>query len=148
MPFLLRTAHSHADMTTSGSMLGLVVLALQHHPQLDRMMCRSDQNAVKASHDQHFTFQTSSGPSTHQSSEAPTHPWSVSNPRFLATPIASQPPTLTMHASAAAAPVGSGSAMPSAIPPAQHMALSHPSPEANTAIPAAVPTPPGPGQPC
>ncbi|DBB18003.1 TPA: hypothetical protein ACH3X3_003000 [Trebouxia sp. C0006] len=72
--------------------------------------------------------------------QAPTHPWSVSNPRFLATPTASQPPTLTMHASAAAAPVGPGSASASSsIPPAQHMAMSQPASEANTAIPAIVP---------
>ena len=71
---------------------------------------------------------------------APTHPWSVSNPRFLATPTASQPPTLTMHASAAAAPVGPGSASASSsIPPAQHMAMSQPASEANTAIPAIIP---------
>ncbi|KAL0028584.1 hypothetical protein WJX79_003521 [Trebouxia sp. C0005] len=88
----------------------------------------------------------SSNPDPAKSSEeefsfqAPTHPWSVSNPRFLATPTASQPPTLTMHASAAAAPVGPGSASASSsIPPAQHMAMSQPASEANTAIPAIVP---------
>ena len=73
-------------------------------------------------------------------SDTPTHPWSVSNPRFLATPTASQPPTLTMHASAAAAHVGPGSASTSSsIPPSQHMAMSQPSPESNSAIPAVVP---------
>ncbi len=90
--------------------------------------CRSSKPNPASSSGEDFSFQ------------APTHPWSVSNPRFLATPTASQPPTLTMHASAAAAPVGPGSASASSsIPPAQHMAMSQPASEANTAIPAIVP---------
>ena len=90
--------------------------------------CRSSKPDPGNSSGEDFSFQ------------APTHPWSVSNPRFLATPTASQPPTLTMHASAAAAPVGPGSASASySIPPAQHMAMSQPASEANTAIPAIVP---------
>ncbi|KAL3140747.1 hypothetical protein ABBQ32_005301 [Trebouxia sp. C0010 RCD-2024] len=81
---------------------------------------------------------------SHTSSAVPpAHPWSVTNPRFLATPTGSQPPTLTMQASAAAAPVGPGSASASAIASAQQMAISQAPPQANTAIPAAVPIPEG-----
>ena len=99
--------------------------------------------------------------------EAPRHPWSVSNPRFLGIPAASQPPTSTMHASDAAAPVGHSSAQvchssaqvghssaqvghSSAVSygqanigphEAQQMPLEHPPAESSSAIPAMLPGP-------
>lgn len=104
-----------------------------HHSCLS-CTCRPDEQRLPEN-SQHgdITLHTPPGDSS-------AHPWSVTNPRFLATPTGSQPPTLTMHASAAAAPVGPGSASASAASPAQ-MAISPASPEANTAIPAALPAP-------
>ena len=93
--------------------------------------CRSRE--ADSNGEQDFAFQKS------PEASSPIHPWSVKDPRYLGTPAASQPPTLTMDASAAAAPVGPGSASASAIAPAQPMAISQHSPEAHTAIPASAP---------
>lgn len=119
---------------------------LQHASKIRRLCTPAASQRSVSCHRHSFCLCRGSSPGPED--EAPVHPWSVSNPRFLGTPAASQPTTLTMSAAAAAAPSGQASAaadphLTTGASPQlpQHMGIGQSPAELSTAIPALLPEP-------